>query len=475
MELRINKHTILNIVVFVIFGFLTFFVGLHHEPWADEAQAWLIARDCTIPDMILHVLKYEGHPILWFAILRILHFIHYPYKLFFLLPWIASCIGVYLLVFKSKLPGIIKYLFPFTYFIFYQSAAIARNHSLLFPMFTGIAILYKDRLKHPYWYSLLLILTASVSAYSFVIAFVFLAFFVIDIFQAKKYSIRAFIPHIIIFTYMLFTALYLIKPADHALSASLNIIRLNPLRILYLITRGYFNTPHPSLILLAKMITVLALYIYSAKAFCKSKRQVLFFTSINLTLAIAITALVCKPWHAAYFIITLISTCAILADANPQNKYDFSSNKIFYIIISLIFATHIYWSYKCSLFDIHNNYSGAKSAAEFIKSNNLETKNIKGFGYKITAIQPYFDKNLYSNYNNNSAYWVWSKPFYQAQQQQKDLINTPVIILDTKNCKNFINIINDLQKSHNSYFFNGYIYTKGHPDEEENFVILVKK
>lgn len=474
MELRINKHTILNIVVFVIFGFLTFLVGLHHEPWADEAQAWLIARDCTIPDMILHVLKYEGHPILWFAILRILHFIHYPYKLFFLLPWIASCIGVYLLVFKSKLPGIIKYLFPFTYFIFYQSAVIARNHSLLFPMFTGIAILYKDRFKHPYWYSLLIILTASISVYSFVIMLIFLTFFIIEIFQSKKYSLKTFIPPIIILIYMLFTALYLIKPADYTSYPDIDLIRLNPLRILYITTRGYFNTPPLSFILLVKMITVLALYIYSAKTFCKSKQQVMFFTLTNLTLAIAITALVCKPWHIAYFIITLISICATLANENPQNKYDFSSNKIFYIIILIIFSNQICWSYKSALYDIHNNYSAAKAAAEFIKSNNLETKNITGLGYKITAIQPYFNNNLYSNYGKKSAYWVWSKGFYQ-HQKENGLAEASVIILDTRNNNNFINIINNLQNSHNSYFFNGYLYAKGHPLEEENFVILVKK
>lgn len=36
-----------------------------HEPWFDEAQAWLIARDCSWREMILERPHYEGHPPLW--------------------------------------------------------------------------------------------------------------------------------------------------------------------------------------------------------------------------------------------------------------------------------------------------------------------------------------------------------------------------------------------------------------------------
>ena len=291
--------------------------------------------------MILHVLKYEGHPILWFGILRALNILHFPYKLLFIIPWIASCLGVYLLIFKSKLPAIIKYLFPFTYFIFYQSAVIARNHSLVFPALIGLAIFHKNRLQHPYWYSLLLILTASISAYSFIISFVLLCLFIFDIFKSRQYSIKNFLPPLVIVLYMIFTALYLIKPADYNFYPDLNLMRLNPLRVLYITTRGYFNTVPLSFVLLCQMITTLGLYIFCAKTFCKTKRELLFFIAINLTLALAITALVCKPWHVAYYIITLIFTCCTLAQYNTSTNYPFKTNKLFYAIMTFIFIIHI--------------------------------------------------------------------------------------------------------------------------------------
>ena len=43
----------------------------HHEPWLDEAQGWLIARDATWSDLLRTIPRYEGSPILWHLLLRL--------------------------------------------------------------------------------------------------------------------------------------------------------------------------------------------------------------------------------------------------------------------------------------------------------------------------------------------------------------------------------------------------------------------
>jgi len=41
----------------------TVLVGItHHEPWADEAQAWLLSRDLGYRYLVFHQIAYEGHP-----------------------------------------------------------------------------------------------------------------------------------------------------------------------------------------------------------------------------------------------------------------------------------------------------------------------------------------------------------------------------------------------------------------------------
>ena len=46
----------------------------------DEAQSWLIVRDCTIPHILGHVLRYEGHPSLWYLTIAIPAKLHFPYE-----------------------------------------------------------------------------------------------------------------------------------------------------------------------------------------------------------------------------------------------------------------------------------------------------------------------------------------------------------------------------------------------------------
>lgn len=47
---------------------LNVFFLLHHENWRDEAQAWLLSRDLSIPELIRQM-SYEGHPCLWHLLL----------------------------------------------------------------------------------------------------------------------------------------------------------------------------------------------------------------------------------------------------------------------------------------------------------------------------------------------------------------------------------------------------------------------
>jgi hypothetical protein len=51
-----------------IFSAILAIVGPHHEPWFD-AQAWLIARDATLWDLLAHRVRYEGSPGLWHLLL----------------------------------------------------------------------------------------------------------------------------------------------------------------------------------------------------------------------------------------------------------------------------------------------------------------------------------------------------------------------------------------------------------------------
>src|SRR5579885_3195291 len=66
--------------VVLVYSSVVLWTLQYHEKWADEAQAWLIARDLDLKTIWFHELRYEGTPGLWHTILWIAqHVFHAKY------------------------------------------------------------------------------------------------------------------------------------------------------------------------------------------------------------------------------------------------------------------------------------------------------------------------------------------------------------------------------------------------------------
>jgi hypothetical protein len=68
-----------------------------HEPWFDEGQAWLMARDLGLGELFLHKLRYEGTPGLWHLLLAPLAKAGLPYFTLQLVAAAAAVTGAALL------------------------------------------------------------------------------------------------------------------------------------------------------------------------------------------------------------------------------------------------------------------------------------------------------------------------------------------------------------------------------------------
>ena len=60
-----NARTLALLLAFVLYIAIIAIVMCFHEPWFDEAQSWLIARDSSLADIISVRTHYEGHPPFW--------------------------------------------------------------------------------------------------------------------------------------------------------------------------------------------------------------------------------------------------------------------------------------------------------------------------------------------------------------------------------------------------------------------------
>lgn len=130
-----NARTLALLLAFVLYIAIIAIAMCFHEPWFDEAQSWLIARDSSLADIISVRTHYEGHPPFWNLLLAIAAKNGVPYE--FGIKGIqlvcASLLGAWL-IFKSPFKHasiLATFLIPFTYFACFQYGVTSRPYALL--------------------------------------------------------------------------------------------------------------------------------------------------------------------------------------------------------------------------------------------------------------------------------------------------------------------------------------------------------
>ena len=129
----------------LLYSGVVLFTVRYHEKWADEAQAWLIARDLDLKTIWFHELRYEGSPGLWHTILWIAqHWFHCPMRALGYIGVAFAIAGAAVLIYKAPFPWYVRWPLAFTYVMVYQYAVIARPYTLLPLLCFLVAIFFKD-------------------------------------------------------------------------------------------------------------------------------------------------------------------------------------------------------------------------------------------------------------------------------------------------------------------------------------------
>ncbi len=157
-------------LVFALYLLWVAWVGAHHQPWFDEAQAWLIARDNTLWSLFASGVRYEGTAALWHAVLLLLQRVGFPYGGLWLISASFCAGGAFLVLYRSPFPLWLKAGLVFSYFFAYQYAVVARSYALDALILPLLALLFDRRTERPLAYGLLLGLLAETNAHSFMLA-----------------------------------------------------------------------------------------------------------------------------------------------------------------------------------------------------------------------------------------------------------------------------------------------------------------
>ena len=153
-------------LLWVAYAAFTLCCVWHHEPWRDELQAWLIARELDIPG-IFYQMRYEGHFALWSLMLKVFTSAGAGLVWMGLLSWALMLFAAWLLLFRSPFYGWVKFLLLLSFPMLYYFPVVARCYALIPPILFLSAICY-ERLssgRGHYAYCLLLGLLAHTHAY----------------------------------------------------------------------------------------------------------------------------------------------------------------------------------------------------------------------------------------------------------------------------------------------------------------------
>lgn len=439
---RIIKKYKTEIFSFLVYSSLLTLVMYYHEPWLDEAQAWLIARDATISELLKNVTHYEGHPPLWFIILMPFAKSRIPFEIGLkVVNFVIVNISTAIFLFKAPFNRFIRCSVPFTYFFFYQYGVISRPYSLLILGFILSAMYFKKRNEKPLRLTVSLILLCSSSAYGIVISFGIVIFWIYEnIIQFYKIRLpikktkELFISWTMLFVFNIILLLIIYPHED---TFAINVSKVSWLsNIIYiflaapmeaLFTNSIFidldklGSSYYSFILAGGILLNLLFILITLKY----KKIGLFLIPYAL-FSIFSSVVYFSSHHIGiimFFYIFIIWCCLDENICEVCEKEIINSYKKFFIITANIIAVFsiiisIYWTLSSATYDYKNNYGNGRDLYDFITHYDLDKQNIyvawyplsvddetEIYDYNLLSGIPalaYFNKNIFCNFNERS-------------------------------------------------------------------------
>jgi hypothetical protein len=406
-----------------------------HEPWNDEAQAWLLARDLSIPKLLLHGLRYESHPPLWYLILWVPTHLHLGYFTFCWISAVIAAAGIYVLLRLSPFPFYLRAVLPFTFYLAYQYSVVARSY-VLFPLLCFLAAqAYRmEKPRRPVVLAVFLALLANVSIHGTLVACTFAAAYGWNCLRSNRtdgVARRSLLAGTLIFaTSLAIAALSILPvPRDMTTVASPTVTRVllgaqtsSPLPVQVQPVQLPSQTPPaaqpqqgglrgriaglPSLLsysISSSHLIAFALYVLII-AFLYVRSQLFLLLPL-----IAVTFFLCfvygRSWHLGLIYVTVLMILWAAWNPNADITPGLNLQKALGGLLFVICLLQLPWTWRAIRYDIHSPYSGAKATAAYLHTlpGNLR---IAAFGPESTAILPYFGGNIF--FNQPTTFWFWS-------------------------------------------------------------------
>src|SRR5919204_6968869 len=423
-------------VLLVVAGLLGAML-FYHEPWFDEAQAWLIARDASLVDLIARVLRYEGSPGLWHLVLIPPAKLHFPYVTLNILSALFALAGSALFLRFAPFPWPVKLLYPFSFWAFYQYGVVARSYVMAPVFLFAAAILHPERARRRWAFTALLCLLATVSVQFFLVAAAIMFIDAVELAIAwralKPAARRARATPLLAFGLFSLALVVLLWPPTDQMSVppGLNLSLQHFIEISGRMAAGSLT-----------QVTVLSYAVLALSlAWFWHRRRLLVFI-LPTGAVIVFSALKYESaWHEGIVFFTWLF--ALWISRLPQRRLRQLPESVVLAgrrialasrlqpavvaAILLVLAFQMSWSARSYAYDLTQPYSGSRAAAAYIKAHHLDRAILYGTSFHVISVEPYFDHNFFRSYHDGCmpAYWDWSS-------HRNDMVESPALIVQAQ-------------------------------------------
>ncbi|MFT5129781.1 MAG: hypothetical protein ACI8W8_003410 [Rhodothermales bacterium] len=385
-----------------LFSFLTIIGLIGHEMWRDEMRVWLTATKSADLSLLFDELIYDGHPGLWYLLVRALSPISQNPEIVKVLHFAVAATTACLIL-KSECPIWQKCLLPLGYFFVYEYGVISRNYSLGICLLIGAAVLHS---RGRYRLSLCCLLPASLaSVHALVIA---LAFHIVLLFKLPKKGWAIFSSGLILFFFYLQFFAFNSRDGRESPEITLSFERI----IDYIENVTYAFFPIPSnginfwnqMVALPPILSVLLfiVIISSIAYYFRSHRTILAFLVAVFCLFLLLNIFFVSQAlrHCGHFfvsfVIALIISAARKLDADLLEEVSPRANsKAMDCCIGAVLCLHVILAVFAVKTDVERPFSNAKQTADFIKKNNLAAAPIIVDWHPAgESLAAYLDKEL---------------------------------------------------------------------------------
>jgi hypothetical protein len=373
-----------------------------HEPWADEAHSWLLARDAGIVHLWGTLLSYEGTPGLWHTILYSLIRAGLPYSGLSILSALIGLGGAWLLVRYAPFPLAIRLALPCTFFLAYQYAIVARSYVLLPPLLFATAMVYRSPVRRAGTLSLLLSLMALVSVHGLALSGLIWLFANAGVVRRWKKLLPTDRGRVGL------------GAAVYGLAVTAAVLSAWPPADAMFVTRPNWSAGHLLKVagdmlrepFAGGWIGSAAIVGFSLPALRRGGGLGIFVASFAALSAIG-AIIYTQVWHQGIvFVAWLFAAWVSAGGGLPRME-----RGMLHAALAAAIAVQGYWTFRTIRYDWYQPYSGAADAAAYLQSSGIWNRELYAIGYACTAIQPYFARNIFANVNGGrlEAFWDWSE------------------------------------------------------------------